>query len=117
MSKQHARPAAQTSRQTLTGKTREEPKYEPQPSQAERVIAKFGGARDLARAFQAINKPKDPSTIFKWTYPKSKGGTGGLIPTRVWPDVMAAARYSGVFITIEDLDPRPKRKGPRWELS
>lgn len=79
-------------------------------TQAERIIHKFGGARELARLFAACGCPRDPATIYKWTYnsgPNRKDGTNGLIPTQAWPDLFRVARYSGVMITAEDMDPRP----------
>jgi len=79
-------------------------------SQAERIISKFGGARDLAKALKAIGRERNFATIYKWTYPRGPNGTGGVIPTAAWPDIMAAARYCGVLITAEDLDPRLKNQ-------
>lgn len=81
-------------------------------TQASRIIAKFGGARRLASILASIGKPRDPSSIYKWAYPKEKDGTGGLIPTSAWPDIISAARYDGVVLTLEDLDPRPKLPKP-----
>lgn len=74
--------------------------------QATRILAKFGGARRLASALKALGIPRDPATIYKWTYPREKGGTGGLIPTAAWPDVLKAARMEGILISPEDMDPR-----------
>lgn len=74
---------------------------------AEIVIAKFGGARNLMRALKQVDPEMalNPSSIYRWTYPKSKGGTGGVIPTRTLPKLMKAARLVGIFITSEDLYP------------
>lgn len=43
---------------------------------ADLIIQKFGGVKQLAKAIG-----KDPATIYRWTYPKHKGGTGGHIPS------------------------------------
>lgn len=83
----------------------------PLPSQAQRVIAKFGGARGLMRALQRLEprKHRDATSIYRWTYPKSKGGTDGLIPTAAMADVTEAARLDGVLLSAEDWDPRPHK--------
>lgn len=74
-------------------------------TQAERVIRKFGGAARLARLLKAVGAPLSTSTVFRWLYEKPKG-TGGTIPSRNWEWVFKAARYEGVVITPEDIDPR-----------
>lgn len=76
-------------------------------TQAERIIKKFGGARRLAEALKAIERPYHHTTIYKWTYPKEVKGTGGIIPTAALPDVVMAARAAGILLSSEDLDPRP----------
>lgn len=79
-------------------------------SQAERVIARFGGARGLMRALRRLDpgKHRDPVSIYRWTYGRAKGGTGGLIPSVAIADVMEAARLEGIFLTADDFDPRHK---------
>jgi hypothetical protein len=77
-------------------------------TQAQRVIAKFGGAQVLGKALARVNSGRDRSRVYRWGYPKSKGGTGGVIPSSVIADVLTAARLEGVHLTAEDLDPRPK---------
>ncbi len=75
-------------------------------NQAERIIKKFGNARALSRALQALGDPKksrSPAVIYRWTYPRSRGGTAGRIPSNALDDVLAAARLEGIFITPEDL--------------
>jgi hypothetical protein len=75
-------------------------------TQAEVIFSKFGSATRLHLVFLAIGRPYNKATIYKWAYPRSKGGSNGWVPTRAWPDVLAAARYFGVFITSEEMDPR-----------
>lgn len=76
-------------------------------SQADRILAKFGGPTRLAYILRSIGiHSRGQSTIARWRYPKSKGGTGGRIPNQAWPLVFAAARAEGIVITAEDLDPR-----------
>ena len=74
-------------------------------TQAERVIAKFGGCRDVSRALMLLDDPamrRTPATIYKWTWPKP-AGTGGLIPVRMHPAIKQAGRLVGVLITSADL--------------
>lgn len=69
-------------------------------SQAQRIFDKFGNARKLATAIQ-----RQPSSVYRWCYPKNKGGTGGLIPSSALPDVLEAARRLGIFVSSDDLYP------------
>lgn len=86
-----------------------DPNFWPILTQAERVIAKFGGARRLAEAFKTAGFYKGPASIYKWTYPREKGGTAGVIPTKAWPILHKVARLNGVLITAQDMDVRPMR--------
>lgn len=79
--------------------------------QAESVINKFGGARELARAIKDCF-PEDhynPSSIYRWMYPKSAGGTGGEIPGYALKKIIKAARMMGILLTPEDLYPQKFR--------
>lgn len=79
----------------------------PKRSQAQRIIDKFGGARRLVSILNTIDPStsRAPSSIYKWLYSRSKGGTGGVIPTSALPLVLKAARLEGIFLTAEDLYP------------
>lgn len=78
-------------------------------SQAERIIRKFGNPRDLARALEAVGHSINPSSVYRWVYDKSTpSGTGGTIPTRLWPKIIEAARYAGILLTDEDFNPKPQ---------
>jgi hypothetical protein len=68
--------------------------------QAVKIIQKFGGARRLAALTDM-----DPSRIYKWTYPKDKGGTGGVIPSSCVEKVQHAAVVAGVSLSAEDWAP------------
>lgn len=48
----------------------------------------------------------DVATIYKWTYPRDKGGTDGLVPSSAMPAVLKAADVLGIELTSEDIDPR-----------
>jgi hypothetical protein len=78
-------------------------------SQADRIFNKFGGPQRLGRILQALGIKRTPDTLYYWLYPKSRRGTGGLVPHRAWADIFKAARYDGIVITSEDLDPRYER--------
>ena len=75
-------------------------------TQADRVISKFGGPYKLAAALAAVGWKRSPTSIYRWTYAKEKGGTGGCVPVAAMHLVLEAARYEGIFLTAADLDPR-----------
>jgi hypothetical protein len=75
-------------------------------TQAEAVFQKFGGPTRLYLALRELGRIYNRSSLYKWAYPRSKGGTGGWVPTSAWADVLAAARLEGVFITSDEMDPR-----------
>jgi hypothetical protein len=83
--------------------------YESQHTQAGRVIAKFGDAVALSKALKQVGCPRSAETIRRWTYPcgryEGTGTTGGLIPTRVLPAILKAARLWGIIITDQELRP------------
>lgn len=72
-------------------------------TQAATVIKKFGDEQKLCAALNAAGHPISITRIYRWTYPKSRGGTGGLIPTQQLQHVLKAARLQGVLIMAEDL--------------
>lgn len=76
-------------------------------NQAERILKKFGGASRLAGLFNSLNIRRNLHSIYKWTYPRERGGTNGLIPGSAMQDILQAARLDGILLTPEDLDPRP----------
>jgi len=57
------------------------------------IIQQFGGVKRLANA---INK--DPATVYRWTYPKSKNGTGGLVPSSALKSIYEAAKLLGIAL-------------------
>lgn len=58
------------------------------------IIAKFGGVNALAQAID-----KNPATVYRWTYPKEKGGTGGLIPSASLLKIQAAANLLNINLS------------------
>lgn len=75
--------------------------------QAQNVIDKFGGARELARVLEDMcpEKALNASTIYRWMYPREAGGSGGEIPVQHIKLIMRAARYAGILLRTEDLYP------------
>ncbi|PCI20355.1 MAG: amino-acid N-acetyltransferase [Piscirickettsiaceae bacterium] len=63
---------------------------------AKNVITQFGGIKALAKAIG-----KNPATIYRWTYPKSNGGTGGTVPATAIKKIQQAAKELG-FTLIEN---------------
>jgi len=76
-------------------------------SQAERIIDKFGSVARLLLLLREIepSRFRHPSTLYRWRYPRSKGGTGGLVPTSDLALVIKAAKLDGIFLTEDDLYP------------
>jgi hypothetical protein len=52
---------------------------------ASNVIAKCGGA---VRTAEIVGVK--PPTVYRWTYPKERGGTGGLVPAKYQTTLLAA---------------------------
>ena len=89
------------------------------PMQSHRIFRKFGGVQALARIMAELGIKRGVTCFYKWNY------RGGHIPAHAWKDIFKAAKYAGVMITSEDLDPRenflnkqyllafPKRE-PKW---
>lgn len=75
-------------------------------TQAYRIFLKFGGVVGLFEALNLIEKPRQLQNMYKWLYPKEKGGSDGIIPSHAMPDILMAARYMGIVLSSEDLDPR-----------
>lgn len=76
--------------------------------QAERVIAIFGSARRVARLLCL-----SPATVYRWSYPVQRGGTGGLIPSEYHQALLDLAAVEGVDLRPDDFfdRPRPTRSG------
>ena len=66
---------------------------------ATQIIEKFGSAKRLAEAIG-----RDPASVYRWTHPKSRGGTGGRIPRSAIPKILQAAEALGISITPDELN-------------
>lgn len=77
---------------------------------ASNVIRICGGVRAVS---SLVNR--DETQVRRWMYPKSRRGTGGLIPTHVQQDLIDAARAQGIdlrpehfFREVADLAHQPE---------
>lgn len=73
-------------------------------SPAARVIEKCGGVDRVAKIVG-----RTPGSVYKWRWPKEKGGTGGLIPTDAQTKIWDAALRGEVDLTREDFLPEQIR--------
>jgi hypothetical protein len=64
---------------------------------AKSIIAKIGVGKvsELTR--------KDISRVYRWMYPKNRGGTGGLIPTADVPVLLAYAKDNDIELTADEF--------------
>lgn len=69
-------------------------------SPAEIVIEKFGGHAAVAELLKV-----DVSRIYRWTYPRKKGGTDGLVPQKHQAPLMAKAREKQIDLRPADFFP------------
>ena len=67
-------------------------------SPAQKVITRFGGVSEMAR-LTGIRA----NAIYKWTYGKDKGGTGGLIPGQNIPVIVDAAKTHEIPLDLADF--------------
>lgn len=65
---------------------------------ARNVIEKVGGFRVAARACQV-----DIAQVYRWTYERDRGGTGGLIPAKHQSTLMAFAAAEGLPLEAADF--------------
>lgn len=75
-------------------------------TQADRVIARFGGPKALKEAIESVypDVRLNISTIYRWTYKKGhNSGTGGVIPPDALRLIINIARICGVLLTERDL--------------
>ena len=65
---------------------------------ARTIIERLGGVAIVSKiAGVAYTAP------YRWQYAKERGGTGGLIPQRHIPDLLAYARQNGIDLTADDF--------------
>jgi hypothetical protein len=64
----------------------------------QRIITKLGGARVVADALKIA-----VTTVYRWTYPVNRGGTGGNIPIKRMNQIIAYASKKGIRLSIKDF--------------
>ena len=74
---------------------------------AHTVIARFGGSGPLSRRLGL-----DRSAVHRWALPKTRGGTGGLVPGRHHRRLLALAADEGVALSAADLIGAPASDPP-----
>lgn len=65
---------------------------------SERIIEKCGGVKETARLVG-----NTPSMVYRWTYSKEKGGTGGTVPRAAQEKLLKAAKDGKVDIDPSDF--------------
>lgn len=65
---------------------------------ASRIIRSLGGHDQVAKATGV-----SISRVYRWTYPKSRGGTGGLVPQKHHPAILALAQGIGLKFTADEF--------------
>jgi len=65
---------------------------------AERIISILGSA-DAVATVCGVHR----SRVFRWTYPKDRGGTGGLVPAQHQQALLDAARARGLPLEPADF--------------
>lgn len=65
---------------------------------AKTVIDKLGGAQAVAD-FLGVS----PVRVYCWTYPRTRGGTGGLIPAKHQAKLLQMADRLGIRLRAADL--------------
>lgn len=74
---------------------------------AENVIKICGGFAAVAEL-----TGRDETRVRRWTYPKERGGTGGLIPTDVQIPLLHGARARGIDLRPEHFFPSDVQESP-----
>jgi len=67
---------------------------------AESVIRKCGGPVRVA-GWLGLSVTQ----VYRWTYPRERGGTGGVVPARRQGELLAKAQAAGIDLTPADFFP------------
>lgn len=70
---------------------------------AQNVIAKAGGVAKVA-----LICGRTTSWVYRWTYEKKRGGTGGVVPHEDAQSLLAAAKRGEVDLTPADFFEKPQ---------
>jgi hypothetical protein len=69
---------------------------------ADNIIRKCGGHAQVA-AWLGLSL----SQVYRWTYPRERGGTGGLVPAQRQTPLLAKARAAGIDLRPVDFFAAP----------
>jgi hypothetical protein len=75
----------------------------PQPKHlnpAKTIIERLGGVGEVSRI-----TGKHRTRVFRWMYPRSRGGTGGLIPQSEFSKLMQYAKIKQIPLLPADFMP------------
>lgn len=67
---------------------------------ATRIISELGGTSKVA-AIVGVHRTR----VWNWMQPRDAGGTGGSIPQRHIPALLAHAKANSIALTIDDFFP------------
>lgn len=73
---------------------------------AQTILNRFGGAGPLSRRLGL-----DRSAVHRWALPKSRGGSGGLVPGKHHLRLLALAAAEGIALNAADLIGTPTVAG------
>lgn len=76
-------------------------------TQAERIVAAFGGVAALVAALARVGRGVPLTTAYRWVYPYRSG----LIPARYVHDITRAAVALGIELTEADWSPVVRAAG------
>ena len=74
-------------------------------TQADKVISAFGGPKVLSSQLRVTI-----ATVYRWQYPRTRGGSDGLVPAYMWPDLLDLADEMGVELTADHFYPAHNRE-------
>ncbi|HEY1630830.1 MAG TPA: hypothetical protein VGF56_05910 [Rhizomicrobium sp.] len=82
-------------------------------SPATRVITKCGkGSFSHGLALVGQWTGVHESRLYRWTYDRARGGTGGLIPTQHQQTILTRAQLAGIPLAPEDFFFTPAELAP-----
>lgn len=65
---------------------------------ANRIIDMLGGAHAVAKEVG-----REPPTVYRWRYPKERGGLDGNVPADLRPALIKMAKRLGKTLTHDDF--------------
>ena len=71
---------------------------------ADKIIGLLGGKKAVSYICRTCL-----SSVYRWTYPKKRGGTGGYIPSRYHVRLLIYARSKGIPLEAADFFPKRLR--------